>query len=439
VSRLLLLGMWPVPMTNSSAKRAVLAALSREPDFSDLAVLPRLDGRSGAKFLRWLDWSGLALVFQAQLLKHEASPRIADAWRLALCQRQQRNVERTMDILREARRLREAFRQQGVMAVSLKGFTLAPDFCDDPCLRHHVDFDFLVASIDVHAAAAALRGCGYFTAQLNEVGETCFRTPLRHIPSANDDLYAQQAQRQVDLHTQLLDPCPWLPVEAPKDCLRWARPRSTYGLEYLGLSLEDAFVFQVLHTFRHSFRSWVRLSWFYEIHKCMANHEDDSVLWGHVIERAGSTRLTKSAFAFVLGLVNRLFQSPIPERLRHWTEETMTLSLRAWLNHFGVDWAISDWPGSLNNLFLSSEFVPDPELRLRYWRSRLLPRKAQTELGSAPVAGAQRFLAWQTARLGYVMERGAMHAKDLLILPWQGFRWRRALESSRRLTFGATV
>jgi Uncharacterised nucleotidyltransferase len=426
-------------MINSAAKRALLAALRHEPDLSQLDVLPRLDSKGGAKFLRWLDWSGLALVFQAQLLKHEESLRIAAAWRCALCQRQQRNVERTMDILREAQRLREAFRVQGVTAVALKGFTLAPDFCDDPCIRHQVDFDFLVAPVDVHAAAEALRGCGYFTAQLNGVGETCFRTPLRHIPSADDDLYAQQAQRQVDLHTQLWDPCPWLPVEAPQDSLRSARLRTTYGLEYLGLSLEDAFVFQVLHTFRHSFRSWVRLSWFYEIDKCMANHEDDSALWGHVIERAGSTQLTRSVFAFVLGLVNRLFHSPIPEPLRRWTEEAMTLSLRAWLDHFGVDWAISDWPGSLNNLFLSAEFVPDPELRLQYWRSRLLPRKAQTELGSVPAAGAHRFLAWQTARLRYVMERGVMHAKNLLILPWQGFRWRRALESSRRLTLGATV
>jgi hypothetical protein len=425
-------------MIDSSAKRAVLAVLSRKADFSRLDALPQLESKGGAKFLRWLDWSGLALVFQRQLLKHQATVRLAAPWRLALCQRQKRNVERTADMLGEAQRLSDAFRAHGVTAVALKGFTLAPDFCDDPCLRHQVDFDFLVTRGDVRVAAEALRRCGYLTAQLNEAGETCFRTPLRHIPSANDDLYARQAQRQVDLHT-LWEPCPWLPVEAPQDCLQHARQRTTFGLEYLSLSLEDAFVFQVLHTLRHSFRSWVRLCWFYEIEKCLANHQSDSALWNRVIDRAGSTRLTKSIFAFVLGLVNRLFQSPIPEPLRRWSEVAMSLSLRAWLDHFGVDWAISDWPGSLNNLFLAAEFIPDSELRLQYWRSRLLPRKAHTMLGSMPVAGAHRFLAWQAARVRYVMERGAMHIKDLLALPWQGFRWRRALESSRRLTFDATV
>jgi len=426
-------------MINSCPKRAVLSALRREPDLSRLGTLPSLESKAGAKFLRWLDRSGLTLAFLRQLQKHDASFRIAAPLRFALCRRQGRNVERTVDILSEAHRLGEAFRAHGVTAVALKGFTLAPDFCDDPCLRHQVDFDLLVARSDVRAAADALHGCGYSTAQLNEAGETCFRTPLRRIPSAKDDLYARQAQRQVDVHTLLWEPCPWLPVHAPQDCLEHARARSTFGLEYLSLSLEDTFLFQVLHTFRHSFRSWVRLSWLYEIERCIANHQEDEALWNRVRERAGSARLTKSVFAFVLGLASRLFQSPIPEPLRRWTQEAMTLPLRAWLDHFGVDWAISDWPGSLNNLFLTTEFIPDPQLRMQYWRSRLLPRRTHTTLGSMPAAGAHRLLAWQVARVRYVAERGAMHLKDLLALPWQGFRWKRAIESSRRLTFGATV
>ena len=425
-------------MTDRCAKRAVLAALSHEPDFSALGALPRVESKAGARFLRWLDRSGLALAFLRQLQKHDVSFQVAASLRFALCRRQGRNVDRTVDILGEAQRLCDAFRAQGVTAVALKGFTLSPDFCDDPCVRHQVDFDFLVAQREVRAAAEVLRSCGYFAAQLNELAETCFRTPLQHIPSAKDDLYTRQRQRQVDLHTTLWDPCPWLPVEVPQDCLQHARESSTFGLEYLSLSLEDAFVFQVLHTFRHSFRSWVRLSWLFEIEKCLANHHNDDVLWHRVVERAGSTRLTRSVFAFVLGLVSRLFRSPIPAPLWRWSEEGMTLSLRAWLDHFGVDWAVSDWPGNLNNLFLTAEFIPDARLRRQYWRSRLLPRKEQTTLGSMPATGAHKFLAWQAARIRYVAARGAMHLKDLAGLPWQGLRWKRALEASRRLTFGAT-
>jgi Uncharacterised nucleotidyltransferase len=423
-------------MTETCPKRAVLAALSREPDFSQLGALPQPESKAGGKLLQWLDRSGLALVFLNQLQREGAYFRIPAPLRFALWRRQARNVKRTMDILGEARRLCEAFAAHGLTVVALKGFTLAPDFCDDPHLQ--VDFDFLVAPGGVPAAAEALRARGYSTANLNVAGETCFRTPLRHIPSSKDDLYGLQKQRQVDLHTKLLEPCPWLPIEAPQDCLQYARWRKSSGFDYLGLSLEDAFLFQVLHTFRHSFRSWVRLSWLFEIAKCLANHQGDEDLWSRVIHRAGSTRLTKSVFAFVLGLVTRLFHSEIPSSLRRWTAEAMTLSLRTWLDHFGVDWAIADWPGSLSNLFLTSEFIPDRGLRMKYWRSRLLPQKVQTYLGNTPAGGAHKFLAWQAARIRYVAERGAPYVKDLMVLPWQRLRWRRAIETSRRLTLGAT-
>jgi hypothetical protein len=423
-------------MTSADAKRAVLAALRPAPDFSGLASLPTSETKAGAKFLRWLDRSGLALLFLRQLQKHEVSFRISPTLQGALLRRQERNVERTVDMLGEAQRLCFAFRERGLTVAALKGFTLSPDFCDDPFLRHQVDFDFLVDAHDIMAAAEVLRLLGYSTPQVHQGSETSFVTPLRHIPSSKDDLYARQMQRQVDLHVSLWDPCPWLPLEAPQDCLHSAVPRSTCGLAYLGLALEDAFLFQVLHAFRHSFRSWVRLSWLFEIGKCLQNHREDEALWMQVIRRAGPTPLMKSACAFILDLVHRLFQIPIPEPLRDWSEEAMTCRLRAWLEHFAVDWAIADWPGSLTNLFLAGEFIPEGRLRGNYWRSRLLPGKTQTSLGRSPRGGAWTFVEWQAARARYVAERGMVHLKDLLVLPWHRLRWKRALESSRRLTSG---
>jgi Uncharacterised nucleotidyltransferase len=421
-------------MISVCPKRAVLAALRPQPDFSHLADLPALEG---AKFLRWLDRSGLALLFLRQLEKHDVSFRLAPALQCALRCRHERNIERTADMLGEAQRLCLAFRERGLAVAALKGFTLTPDFCDDPSLRHQVDFDFLVDPDNIPAAAEVLRDLGYSAAQVNQGSETSFVTPLRHIPSSKDDLYARQTQRQVDLHVSLWDPCPWLPLEAPQNCLQSAVPRRACGLAYLGLSLEDAFLFQVLHAFRHSLRSWVRLSWLFEIGKCLQNRHEDEALWVHVIRRAGPTQLMKSACAFVLGLVHRLFQIPIPGPLHDWSEEARTDSLRAWLEHFAVDWSTADWPGSLNNLFLAKEFIPNGRIRGDYWRSRLLPSKTQTSLGSSPRGFTQGFVAWHAARARYVAERGVVHLKDLLVLPWHGLRWKRALQSSRRLTFRA--
>jgi hypothetical protein len=422
-------------MTNALLKRAILRSLQNEPDFSGLSSLPSLASRRGRIFLRWLDQSGLALPFLAQLQQLEALNQLAQEWRLALSARLTRNAERARDMLEEVQRIRAAFRSFGVTAVSLKGFTLTPDFCEHPYFRHQVDFDFLVERKSVRAAAEALCSCGYSYTHLNESGETCFLTPLKHIPSASDDLYGLQRQRQADLHTWIWEPCSWWPLQVPQDCLEKAQHQYILGADFLSLSLEDKFLLQVLHAFHHSFRSWVRASWFFEIAKCLEKHQDNVTLWNGVTKRAGSTKLMKSVFSFVLGLAERLFHCPIPSSLHSWKKESTTLSLTAWLDHFSLDWAISDWPGSLNNLFLAAEFIPDPDLRMQYLRSRLLPKKKSTSLGSLTPTSPAQFFRLQAARLGYVARRTAAHLKDIVALPLEQFRWKRALHSSRRLGF----
>ena len=424
-------------MIDARPKQAVLAAHSSEPDFSKLVTLPALDTQAGGNFLRRLDRSGLALTFWRQLQHHNATLHISVEWRDALAQRLARNVARTRDMLEEVQRLNATFCSFGVIAATLKGFTLSPDFCEEPSLRHQVDFDYLVDPTSVSPAAEALRSCGYSAPQVNKVGETCFLTPLRHIPSSNDDLYAPQRHRQVDLHTSIWEPCPWLSVEVPQDCLRQARPQTIYGVEHLSLCLEDKFLLQVLHAFRHSFRAWIRVSWLLEIARCMENHRENAVLWNRVIDRAGSDPLTKRVFAFVLGLVARLFHNPIPSPLHSWMDEAMTLSLRTWLDHFAIDWASSDWPGSLNNIFLAAEFIPDGRLRKQYWRNRLFPPKERASLGSIAAASPTKVFQLQVARLSYIAHRAALHLKELVDLPRQQFRWKRVLESSRRPGFDA--
>jgi Uncharacterised nucleotidyltransferase len=365
-----------------------------------------------------------------QLEKHGATPRMSRTWRDALSGRQTRNFERSRDMLNEVGRIDTAFRSFGVAAALLKGFSLCPDFGDHPSLRHQADLDFLIGPENLQPAAEALRSCGYTAPRLNETGETCFVTPSRHIPSSRDDLYTLQWHRQVDLHISIWEPCPWLAVEVPQNCLEFARPQNTLGVDYLSLSLADKFLVQVLHVFWHSFRSWIRLSWLLETATFIDNHHENLLLWNRIIQRAGSTNLTKSIFAFVLGLVSRLFNTPAPSCLTSWTATAMTPSLRAWLDNFAISWAISDWPGSLTNLFLTAEFIPDPDLRLQYWRSRLLPRKSHSSIGSVSTAGTREFLKLQAARLSYVTHRAAVHMKDIAALPWQQFRWKRALGSS---------
>lgn len=421
-------------MSNAVSKRAILAALSFQPNFSALATFPPLEGKNGQLLLGWLDRSGLSLVLLRRLQTAEMTHSIPAEWRNALAERLARNVLRMQDMFEEFHRLKEAFRAHDVTAVTLKGFTLAPDFCEDLILRHQTDFDFLIHEDSVERAAVALQRCGYSTSQLNKKAETCFLTPLRHIPTADDDLYALQYQRQVDLHTSLFEQSSWFQIEVPEDCLQQARVQSVYGIDVIALSLADKFILQVFHVFKHAFRSWIRPSWLLEIGRCMELHQHDTALWTRVIERAGDTILTKYIFVFVLELVARLYRTPIPVQFRCWTRGIPSPAIHAWLDAFAVDWAISDWPGSLTNLFLAAEFIPDRKLRIQFLTSRFFPKKSHASVGVVSTAGRHMFLRLQAVRLSYIAQRTAAHLKDLARLPLQHLRWKRALYASREIT-----
>jgi len=420
-------------MSETRSKLIALGALRHGHEFAGLRALPTVDSHAGCQLIRWLDQSGVALMLLRRLQKHQATAQLPEAWRKALEARQARNIERVEDMVQEARRIQTSFLSHGVRAACLKGFSLSPDFCEDPFIRHQTDFDFLVSRDSVYAAANVLRTCGYSAAKVNETGETCFVTPLRHIPSAKDDLYALQRHRQVDLHVSVWEPCAWLQVDAPEDCLDFAEPQHTSGFEYLALSLEDKFLVQVLHVFRHSLRSWIRLSWLLEIANCMEKHEENAHLWNRLIHRADAGRLTKTIFAFVLGLVNQLLGTPIPQPLHAWQNAAVSPSLRVWLNDFALDWALADWPGSLNNLLMAAEFIPNRSDRRKYWQSRLLPGRAHTTLGNIATVNARSFLQLQAARFEYVVQRAAVHLLDIAGLPRQQLRWRRAQGSVRNL------
>jgi len=250
------------------------------------------------------------------------------------------------DMLGEFHRINVALFSQGIRACTLKGFSLVPDFCEDPALRHQTDFDFLVAPEHVEAVAAILRTFGYSTAHLSPTEESCFLTPSVHIPTQRDDIYAIQQQRQLDLHTCIVENSPWLAFEVPGDSLANAESMTIQGVPFFGLSLEDRFLLQVLHVYRHSSRSWIRLSWLLEIARFLAVHCDNQELWSRIIVRAGQSRSTKRIFAFVLGLTQRLFPGTVPGSLKVWSSAALTGPLLAWLDHFSVPWATCDWPGS---------------------------------------------------------------------------------------------
>jgi Uncharacterised nucleotidyltransferase len=414
-------------MADSKAKQAILRALASVPDYSALSELPQVDHKDGQQLLRWLDQSGLALSFMKKVSCSNSAVILSNKWQDTLTERRERNKVRLDDMLEEFGHLNEAFRSRGIQAVTLKGFSLAPDFFEDPRDRHQTDFDFLVDPRDIPAVAEVLYSRRYSTSRLSSSEESCFTTRLHHIPSLKDDLYSIQHHRQVDLHVSLTEHSPWLTLEVPRDSLLHAVPMKLGGIEFTALSLADRFVCQVFHAFRHSFRSWLRLSWLLEIGRFMEVHRDDDSIWFQIIERAGERLHTKRAFTFILALTRHLFQFPIPRQISSWAADGMTVPMQVWLDHFSLNWAISDWPGNLTNLFLAAEFIQDRNLRKQYLVSRLLPKRTQLSIGTLGAEEKSKSFFWNSQRWLYVTHRSRVHCRDLLHLPLDGFRWKHAL------------
>ena len=121
----------------------------------------------------------------------------------------------------------------------------------------------------------------------------------------------------------------------------------------------------------------------------------------------------------------------LPPRIESWATEGMTPTLRAWLDHFSVDWALTDWPGSLSNLFLAPDFIPEAKLRKEYLKSRLIPKRERLTIETRNTNDLERPFNWQIQRWKYVAYRAGVHLGDLVRLPLEQLRWHRALDSVR--------
>src|SRR5882762_7579963 len=101
-------------MREQTPKRAILVALQNEPDFSQLIVLSKLTVGETHKLIRWLDQSGLALLFLHQLQSNAIARLVPAEFHLALVERHERNIQRLSGMQNEFRRIYKAFQAREV-------------------------------------------------------------------------------------------------------------------------------------------------------------------------------------------------------------------------------------------------------------------------------------------------------------------------------------
>jgi hypothetical protein len=416
-------------MREAFLKRAILSVLKPKPDLAPIGVLRNCDRARNKRLLLWLDQSGLALHFLDRLQHEKALDLVSADLRQALEQRAQQNRVRMHAMLNEFNNLNKSFTNHGVRYSALKGFTLVPEYCPDPSLRHQTDFDFLIAPESAKDASQALVSCGYELQESDDKGEMTFGTPLLHIPSRHDNIYDVPRHRQVDLHTALWHEAHCVSIGAPVDCLNRLRRKSLLGVAFPVLAEDDMFLLHVFHVFQHLLASWIRLSWLFELDHFLGTHEQDAALWHSVRDRASGDAKLRRALGLILRLTNQIFPRRLPPILEECFLAPLPRNPETWVQQFGAIWAISDLPGNKLTLFVHRDFVNDPNLWRKYLRGRIFPLHLRSSIGLGAHLSQMVRVKARVGRYIYALGRVVFHVREMASLALEAIRWRRALRS----------
>lgn len=386
-------------------RRAVLACFrptSRFDEFLEIAA-----GGDFPPLLRWLDESGLALYLTERLRDGGLLGGLDSRLRLELDRRLATNRQRTSILLAEFKRVIDALRRAEVQYAVVKGFTLAPEFCPAPWLRHQSDLDLLMSPGEVERAVKALCSLGYGVEPYEGSGEICLAIRSEHVPSADDFIYDVPKHRHVEIQTAFYQSHCGVSLATGSDWSRHIVRREIDGVQYPGLDLPHRFLIQALHAFRH-ISSWARAAWFYEIAYFVERFGNDEALWLKIDQLLAESK-ERQACGVVCAMTANAFGTRFPHAAGNkWIAE-LTKAQASWIERHGAAWLLSDFLyGSKVGLLLQRQFADSWLAWWKYRTSRYVA--AGRTLGRGDHTGGKAFRTRARKQIDYV---------------WESLRWSR--------------
>jgi hypothetical protein len=362
--------------------------------------------RAWVRHIGVLDRAGLSLPLYARLLESGEHTRLPAETLAAFENRKRDNSVRMLGMLQTFGQAISALQQSGVPHVCVKGFSLFPDFHEDPWQRHQTDFDLLVPPADALRAQTTLEGLGYKLTKVAGDGERRLRIPATEYFDRNTYLYRPQKSAAIELHPHFWESgAEELPLRCPEDAFEQAEMRTLGSVSFLALSRPHAFLYQTLHIFRHFLGSWARLLWLYEIAAYLHRFQDDDALWQQVQALASSDARMSEAVALVLLAAQDLFACPIPQALKAVHALPANSPVRLWINHYARRWLLADMPGNKLNLLLQRHFFSDGPTWRRYLANRLVPLGKHPSLSEGIDRSIAKSFAFRAANLRYQSSR----------------------------------
>jgi hypothetical protein len=394
--------------------------------------LASLDRQAWEDTLRWLDLSGLTLVFWNRLKTSQAHGHVLPEVREQLDHNLASNRMRLAAMQQEFDLINRCLDTAGIQYAALKGFALIPEYCPDPTMRSGYDYDYLVRPSALPSVQEALRKAGFALKKKYE-HRVVYSKPdlLAHMPAKRDELYSANFGRTIELHVQLWDfDALRIRLNVSEDALSRRIPHHWESSLFYALADEDHLLFQVLHTFRHILSNWCRLSWLLEIAHFLECRHANSLFWDKFRDHIqGDQRLSEIA-GVVFALSTGLFGGSVP-LLADVLDSKRSASLDLWVNQYGIDSALDNFSVNKFNLFLHREFVQDHATWREVRRLRLFPihRPNRAVEASSTDVIARFIAAWKQGL--HVAARLLHHLTTTIEYAWEAPRWERLRAGAR--------
>lgn len=370
----------------------------------------------------WLDASGLALYFLQKLRSLKIDDAIPESVLSQLERRHADNEQRTASLFDEFVRLNTALTGAYVQYVNLKGFTHVPDYCSNPSLRYQMDCDFLIEARDATRCCDILRLLGYSIVAANHhVIE--LKTVGADTPRICD-LYKATPQRVVELHL-----CDDSRPDRHSSLLQRSRLLQIRGGEYPALPAEEMFLAQTSHLFRHLRSEWTRISWLLELKHFVAARHNDALFWQAVRLRADHDQQGTVAVGASLQIAQKAFGQLACDELTNWSVERLPPAVALWIERYGDEVLVSDFPGSKLYLILEQALCDGRQTRFMI-RRRLFPRRTPAKFVASPSHNPMQQLkvGWVSCRYFFFRLRFHMAAGSQYFV--ESWRWKRLRKSN---------
>ncbi|HKO19316.1 MAG TPA: nucleotidyltransferase family protein [Acidobacteriaceae bacterium] len=371
----------------------------------------------------WLNTSGLAFYFLDQITSLGISDAVHSEVFHRLRANLRKNKVRAAAMFREFAALNGAFRSAGVMYFNHKGFTLCPHACPSPELRHQLDFDFIVAREHLEAARECLDTRGY---RLTAATHKTWEFKAGNYARRKWDLYSMGTYRSVELHFG------GGPERQNDERLQRISNWTWGGQEYPALAPADQLIGQALHLFGHLRSESTRPAWVLEFRRHVIARRDDCAFWANVRQLATDRRYAAMALGTSILLASQLFGRCAPPDVERWAIASVTPTVRLWVERYGVDAVLADFPGTKLFLFLEEEIERLEAGPAKAVRTRLLPMHAGRMIFTARASETRlerMDRIW--AQIRFMLFRARFHLVEAGHYLAERHAWKRALLRQR--------